>query len=281
MSGKGKQKSAGEKNANDKKDALKENDEKRFLQWKLISHKQINSLLELTVDEVQQQLEEFLGYRNHQTCLKEAALLDYYVSGFWWAKGVSFSCPQMSFTMAVLQLLLDNIRDKQMPLVENYSEFAKAIAASRQSPALEGDSNPLLDTEQAMAITDYLKTSLFQNYTLYEFLFSKPREELLLGMERSIEVIRSVDSIFPLEEGMPADVYFRYLAPPPAQTANKDQGKVLKENPKEPRQTQQQERHGEKEEGEGEKKEAAKYSIQDVKEILGDMSKELLGNLQV
>lgn len=42
--------------------------------------------------------------------MKEAALLDYYISGFWWAKEVEFTPAQTSFTMAVLHMLLDNMQ---------------------------------------------------------------------------------------------------------------------------------------------------------------------------
>lgn len=55
-------------------------------------------------------MKDILGFKNHKTCMKEAALLDYYVCGFWWAKEASFSPTQTSFTMAVLHLLLDNVR---------------------------------------------------------------------------------------------------------------------------------------------------------------------------
>lgn len=59
---------------------------------------------------VSREIQETLGFKNHKTCMREAALLDYYVCGFWWAKEASFSPTQTSFTMAVLHSLLDNIR---------------------------------------------------------------------------------------------------------------------------------------------------------------------------
>ncbi|XP_052368121.1 uncharacterized protein LOC127926668 [Oncorhynchus keta] len=182
MSAKAKQSNkSADKNANDRNDvASKESDaEKANPQWKLISHEQINTLLDLTVEQVQFQFEEILGLKNYQTCLKEASLLDYFVSGFWWTREMNYTCQQISFIMALLQFLLDNISEKQMPFVDNLNEFAKMISGTRQSPSPEVDS--LFDAEQAMSITDYLKCSLFQNYQLYEFLFSQPREELLLG----------------------------------------------------------------------------------------------------
>uniref|UniRef100_A0A3B4WH58 Uncharacterized protein n=1 Tax=Seriola lalandi dorsalis TaxID=1841481 RepID=A0A3B4WH58_SERLL len=53
---------------------------------------------------------EILGYRNHQTCMKEAALLDCYVCCFWWTKEAKFTPKQVAFTIAVLHMLLENIR---------------------------------------------------------------------------------------------------------------------------------------------------------------------------
>lgn len=45
--------------------------------------------------------------------MKEAAMLDYYFCGLWWAKEATFTSIQTSFTMAVLQMLLDNIRGEE------------------------------------------------------------------------------------------------------------------------------------------------------------------------
>ncbi|XP_045074327.1 ciliary-associated calcium-binding coiled-coil protein 1-like isoform X3 [Coregonus clupeaformis] len=224
MSAKAKQtnKSA-DKNANDRNDvASKENyAEKANPQWKCISHEQINTLLDLTVEQVQLQFEEILGLKNCLTCLKEASLLGYFVCGFWWARQMNYTCQQISFIMALQQLVLDNIREKQMPFGDNLNEFAKLISGTHQSPSPEVD--PLFDAEQAMSITDYLKCSLFQNYHLYEFLFHQPREELLLGEKRTIEVISSADFVAPLEEGMTTEVFLHYMAPSPVEQREEGQ----------------------------------------------------------
>ncbi|KAM4623621.1 ciliary-associated calcium-binding coiled-coil protein 1 [Polymixia lowei] len=218
-------------------------------------------------------LGEILGFRNQHTCMKEAALLDYYVSGFWWAKEASFTPIQLSFTMAVLNMLLDNIRAKHLGVVDNWIELTKALEASRQHPASEGDSAPLLGIEQAMALTDYIKNSLFQNYRLYELLFTTPREELLIGKERMIEVISAENTVAPLEEGMSADLYFSYLATPPTQELEE----VKQEESGEVYQSldQQNEKNGKEEE-----EEVRQYSIHEVKEVLGELAIDMLGNLQ-
>jgi len=58
------------------------------------------------------QFEDILNFKKHQTCLKEAAQLEYFVSGFWWAKEMNFTSQQISFIMALLQQLLDSIKSK-------------------------------------------------------------------------------------------------------------------------------------------------------------------------
>uniref|UniRef100_A0A667X963 Ciliary associated calcium binding coiled-coil 1 n=1 Tax=Myripristis murdjan TaxID=586833 RepID=A0A667X963_9TELE len=161
------------------------------------------------------EFEEILGLKNQQSCMKEAALLDYYVCGFWWAKEAGLTPTQTSFTMGVLHMLLDNIREKQMGFVDNVMEFAKALAGAQQHSAPRGDTVSLLDREQAAALTDYIRSSLFQKYRLYELLFTSAREKLLIGMERTIEVIGGENTFTPLEEGMPAELYYNYVASPP------------------------------------------------------------------
>lgn len=54
----------------------------------------------------------FLNFKNLETCLKDAILLDYYVSGFLWARGMDFSIIQYSKFMTLLAMLLQNLKSK-------------------------------------------------------------------------------------------------------------------------------------------------------------------------
>lgn len=72
-----------------------------------------NSFHSHVLSAVCRELKEILGFKNYQTCMREAALLDYNVCGFWWAKEASFTPAQTSFTMAVLHMLLENIRGEE------------------------------------------------------------------------------------------------------------------------------------------------------------------------
>ncbi|XP_049419785.1 ciliary-associated calcium-binding coiled-coil protein 1 [Epinephelus fuscoguttatus] len=180
-----------------------------FLQWEASPLQQIQELQRKSTDELQSEIAEILGFRSHHICMKEAALLDYYVCGFWWAKEANFTPVQISFTMALLHMLLDNIREKQMALVENLMEFAKALGAASQCSPSEEDTTPLLEREEAMELVNYIRNSLFQKYSLYELLFTTSREELLTGMERAIEVISCQDALTPSSEDISTRLYFQ------------------------------------------------------------------------
>ncbi|XP_016296276.1 uncharacterized protein C10orf107 homolog [Sinocyclocheilus anshuiensis] len=162
--------------------------------------------------------EDILNFKNHQTCVKEAALLEHFVSGFWWAKEMNFNSHQISFIMALLQQLLDSIKNKQSSFADNFKAFTQTVLATRQSPSTEAKASFLFTTDQIKAITDYFKNILFQHFRLYDILFTHSREKQLLKIEKCIEVIDPAEFAAPLEEGMPADLYFYYMAPPRVQT---------------------------------------------------------------
>ncbi|KAL1263997.1 hypothetical protein QQF64_004352 [Cirrhinus molitorella] len=241
-----------------------------FPQWELLKQDQLNILLNLPVDQVQLQFEDILNIKNHQTCAKEAALLEYFVNGFWWAKEINFNSQQILFIMALLQQLLDNIRNKQSSFADNFKAFTQTVLATRQSSSTEAKASFLFSTDQINAITDYFKTSLFQHYRLYELLFTHRREEQLLKIEKCIEVISPAEFAAPLEEGLPADLYFHYMAPPRVQTPEQAVQESDKENVEEPGKAELEESPGNH----------VGFSVEDVREVLGELTQEMLAKLQ-
>ncbi|XP_050980480.1 ciliary-associated calcium-binding coiled-coil protein 1 isoform X2 [Labeo rohita] len=240
-----------------------------FPQWELLKQEQLNILLNLPVDQVQLQFEDILNIKNQQTCVKEAALLEYFVNGFWWAKEMNFNSKQISFIMALLQQLLDNIKYKQSSFAENFKAFTQTVLATRQSSSTQDKASFLFTTDQIKAITDYFKTSLFQHYRLYELLFNHRREEKLLKIE-CIEVINPAEFAAPLEEGMPADLYFHYMAPPRVQTPEQAVQVSHMENVEEPGKAELEESPGNH----------VGFRVEDVREVLGEMTQEMLAKLQ-
>ncbi|XP_059982452.1 ciliary-associated calcium-binding coiled-coil protein 1 isoform X2 [Lagenorhynchus albirostris] len=150
-----------------------------------LSVAQITEMLAEDIDGVQQKLEKFLNFRNLQTCLKEASLLDYYVSGFLWARGMDFSIIQYSKFMTLLDMLLHNLKTLHMSIEDSIKWLREVMAEIGPSHSQKNEEWNIFDVKQANAIVDYLKVSLFQHYKLYEFLFFSAREEIVIGTERT------------------------------------------------------------------------------------------------
>ncbi|XP_062382596.1 ciliary-associated calcium-binding coiled-coil protein 1 isoform X2 [Sardina pilchardus] len=248
MAARDRSKSAESKKKEVEEEVIDRENEEPTIQWGLLTLEQISLLRELTVDEVQLKFEDVLQFKNQQTCLKEAALLDYFVSGFWWAKEMNFSSEQTSFVMALLQSSIDNISEKQMSFVDNFTEFGKTLIDLRKAPSADGDP-PLFDPEQAKAITSYFTASLFQHHRMYEFLFSQSRDKKLLGMEVAKE--RQGEEEEEKKEAGGAD--------------DRNEGERGR---------------GDAQEEEEEEEEEEKYSVEEVREVLREMTKEMMGNLQ-
>ncbi|KAL2769682.1 ciliary-associated calcium-binding coiled-coil protein 1 isoform 4, partial [Daubentonia madagascariensis] len=169
------------------------------------------------VDGIQEKLATFLNFKNLQTCLKDAILLDYYVSGFLWARGMDFSIIQYSKFMTLLNMLLHNLKTLHMSLEDSIKWLGEVMAEIGPTHSQKCEEWNVFDVRQANAIIDYLKISLFQHYKLYEFMFFSAREEIVIGTEQAIEVVRPTGCPFPdpLEEGISFDIYSTFIQPPP------------------------------------------------------------------
>nr|XP_033798001.1 ciliary-associated calcium-binding coiled-coil protein 1 [Geotrypetes seraphini] len=170
---------------------------------------QISLLSDLDVDGVQKKIEEFLDFKQCDTSLMESILVDYYVTGFWWAKEMNFSLQQISDFMDVIRLMLYNLENEQMSLEDNLKDLWRALVGEEESYLEINASLDVFNVDQAKAIINYLKTSLFQHYKLYQFLFYCPRSEVVLGAEEIIEIVNPADIPFPapLEEAITYDMY--------------------------------------------------------------------------
>ncbi|XP_040480276.1 ciliary-associated calcium-binding coiled-coil protein 1 isoform X1 [Ursus maritimus] len=168
------------------------------------------------VDGVQQKLKKFLNFKNLHTCLKEDILLDFYVSGFLWARGMDFSVIQYSKFMTLLDMLLHNLRTLHMSLEDSIKWLGEVMAEIGPSHSQKNEEWNVFNIKQANAVIDYLKISLFQHYKLYEFLFYSTREEIVIGTEQVLEVVKPSGGLFPdpLEEGISFDIYSTFIEPP-------------------------------------------------------------------
>ncbi|KAM4702800.1 ciliary-associated calcium-binding coiled-coil protein 1 [Rhinophrynus dorsalis] len=197
------------------KNNVLDSDNEDFPMYVLFSLPQINTLLEQDVDGVQRKIEEFFNFKDLQTNLKEAILVDYYVDGFCWGKEMNFTSQQLAGLMGLLHVLMENIATKQMTLEENLKELGRALTGIGQSHPDKKGGLTFFNTEQAKEIINYLRISIFQHYKLYEYMFNYPRDVMVLGAEQVIEVVKPAETPFPapLEEGVSSEIYAQFLAP--------------------------------------------------------------------
>ncbi|XP_006147139.1 ciliary-associated calcium-binding coiled-coil protein 1 isoform X1 [Tupaia chinensis] len=188
----------------------------KILSPDFLSVSQITDMLTEDADGVQEKLGAFLNFKNLQTCLKDAIILDYYVSGFLWARGMNFSIVQHSKFMTLLDMLLHNLRTLHMSLEDSIKWLGEVMAEIGPTHIQKPEEWIIFDVKQANAIIDYLKISLFQHYKLYEFMFYSAREEIVIGTEEVIEVVKPASSPFPdpLEEGISFEIYSKFIEPP-------------------------------------------------------------------
>lgn len=243
----------------------------KILSPDFLSIAQITEMLAEDVDGVQRKLEKFLNFKNIQTCLKEAILLDYYVSGFLWAKGMEFSVIQSLKFMTLLDMLLHNLRTLHMSLEDSIKWIGEVMAEIGPSHSPKNEEWSVFNVKQANAIIDYLKISLFQHYKLYEFLFYSTREEIVIGSEQMIEVVNPSGRFFPnpLEEGLSFDIYSTFVEPPP--TLDTDMEGLNQEQGPE-------ESHPEANSSDTDP--FVGFTIEDIKSVLGQVTNDILISIQ-
>ncbi|KAK7919488.1 hypothetical protein WMY93_010772 [Mugilogobius chulae] len=173
-----------------------------FLQWDVMSLEQLQDAMGKREEELHVLLSNKLNLTNSNVCMKEAALLQYYLQGLCWARDTHFSPLQTSFTVAVLDMLIRNITERDMDFVDNVLEFAKALAVACQCPSSDEGPSPLLSTEQAKGLIRFIN-SLFQKYQLYKALHSSAQEAQLFCAQETVDSLWSQDTLVPLEEGIP------------------------------------------------------------------------------
>lgn len=237
------------------------------LAWKLISSSQMSDLEPLTVDLAQKALAEILQLKQYEHSMKEGILLDYYVSGFLWAKEQTFTILQISAFMTLLNVILENINDKHLPLLDNLKELSKLMTEVSQSSSDITRGVEFFSVDQSKAIINYMKISVFQHYRLYEFLFHHTPDLKILDTQLEVEVIKSADPFpSPLEESLSWDIYSSYILQQPTEEA-------------EPEVVQETEEEMEVKDSTTEDALAC-YNMDDVTSMLSQVTGEMLSNIQ-
>uniref|UniRef100_A0A2K5RHK3 Ciliary associated calcium binding coiled-coil 1 n=2 Tax=Cebus imitator TaxID=2715852 RepID=A0A2K5RHK3_CEBIM len=128
---------------------------------------------------------------------------------------MDFSVIQYSKFMTLLAMLLWNLKTLHMSLEDSIKWLGEVMAEIGPNHSRKSEEWNIFDVKQANAIIDYIKISLFQHYKLYEFMFYSAREEIVIGTEQVIEVVKPAGGPFPepLEEGISFDIYSTFIEP--------------------------------------------------------------------
>ncbi|XP_071946739.1 ciliary-associated calcium-binding coiled-coil protein 1-like [Antedon mediterranea] len=257
-------------------------EKKGSLAWKILSNSQTQALQEMTVEDVEKKLAVILELTNSSTEPQDAILLDYYTVGFWWAKEEGFTSQQLSAFITVLNRLLGNIKDKNCSLSENISDLKSMMVGIGADSVEASGGLDFLDVEQAIKISDYIKSSLFQHHRMYEFMFHGQRKEEIIGTELCVKTLPAANVPFPapLDEGLVEDAYNEYIAPPEAFDESENEELTKSATPNEEQLTEKKD-----------DLEVFKVQVEvdplndvtadDVKQMFDIVSAELFGNLQI
>ncbi|XP_072177346.1 ciliary-associated calcium-binding coiled-coil protein 1-like [Diadema setosum] len=186
------------------------------LAWKVLTNTQVQDLMGLpNVEEVEKKIAQILQLTNYAIDLKEATLLDYYVSAFWWAKEEGFDAQQTSGFFTVVHTLMSNVKDN-LSASQNLEAFRNMLVGIGTESSETNGGLDFLNVKQAKLIGDYLESTLFQHYSLYYFLHHVEREEQIVCTDLCVEVLPPASMPYPppLDEGLEEAVFIKHLAPP-------------------------------------------------------------------
>ncbi|XP_048744367.1 ciliary-associated calcium-binding coiled-coil protein 1-like isoform X2 [Ostrea edulis] len=193
-------------------------DQAESFAYKILSQEQCTELLSLEVTDIQKKLCEIFKLSNYSTDLQDAATLDYYTSATWWGKQQSFTPQQLSGFFTVVHTLFANVKDQHMHLVDNLKEMQKMLrGVEPEYSDVKSAGLDFFNLQQAKSISEYMFTSLFQHYKLFEFMFSHTQAEEIIGTDLEIEVAKPASLPFPppLDEGVEESLFSAYIATPP------------------------------------------------------------------
>ncbi|XP_069140508.1 ciliary-associated calcium-binding coiled-coil protein 1-like isoform X2 [Argopecten irradians] len=257
-----------------------ETDEKEgSLAYKVLSEDQCKTLLGQDVVEMQSTLCDIFKLHNYPTDLRDAGVLDYYTGACWWGKEQGFTPQQLSGFFTVVHTLLDNVKEQHMAMVDNLKEFKKMlIGIDPEYQEIKSAGLDFFNTQQAKALTNYITSCLFQHYKLYELMFTQTQAEEIIGTDLEIETAKPASVPFPppLDEGVTQETFASYIATPPPTPepeADKNEDGLVGE-------VEEEDKGMEELDAKLDTDIFSELTVEDVREVIESVAKELLNPLQ-
>ena len=153
-----------------------------------------------------------------------------------------------------------------MSKIDNLKEFkASLMGIEPEYPDVKSAGLDFFTVAQAKDIAKYINCSLFQHYNLYQFMFTHTQAEEIIGTDLSIEVAKPATLPFPppLHEGVQDDLYASFIATPPPTPPPQETDVIEDEGPVVP-----------------DIDAFNDLTVNDVREVIESVAKEMLGGLQ-
>ncbi|BFY97234.1 hypothetical protein BsWGS_00274 [Bradybaena similaris] len=160
-------------------------------------------ILKLSIEGVESTLQQKLEL-TAETNLRDAILLDYYVSAVFWATQQGYTAQKLSDFLSVVHAMIQKVKEEHASVVELIKEL------QMMTSECDKDCRPIDRTmqhfskEEMKAVTGYFYSSLFQHLRLYQYVFSRGQTEEMIASELSVELPLPAETPFPpgLDEGM-------------------------------------------------------------------------------
>lgn len=170
----------------------------------------IQKFLNAEPEELATLIEKWMALPECTDNLQQAIVRDYYIGVAWCARENKMTPQQASALVALMGILLDNCKTKNMPLEENVAVFQDLMRKSSSTDSVfvdpvegmgENQQVKVWDfpTTVVQTITEFVTSSIFQHYRMFQQLFHGVREE-----EKSeVGLLITVPSdLAPLDEAM-------------------------------------------------------------------------------
>lgn len=195
--------------------------------WKIFKESDLKDLLLQPVEEVEKKFGTVLLLPDYEYSLKDAALLDFFVSGYWFAREQKFNLEQTSAFLSLLHTLLDNLKTRKLTLCDNIKELKQTLSKIGTSTA-----TPLrcFGSEQAIISGEYITKTLFQHYRAFEYIFSD--EQVEERISDVLPVFSPPNGLLvppPLEESIPLEFYENWMISKPQLEPNTTESAMLPE----------------------------------------------------
>lgn len=141
--------------------------------------------------DVEEKVAAFLDITDQEMNLKSAAILDYYVSAILWSRDRDHSPEQLSSVYSVVHTLLENVKPPEsLSLLDNINIMKAMLAdiGAEDVSDVSGGLEHLGSVAEARDLVTYLMRTLFQHYSLFQFLFERSPAEDILGCDLIVEV---------------------------------------------------------------------------------------------